>query len=247
MDHAVDESVLDACDCSQGAAKLQAKEIEKVADWLDAFLSDSERKLAIDEGFALWSAYERFDASNHGLLVLQSKLDMNGLRLVSVPLSISGDVSVPLVIEPPLDGYRRWLYSIVSQRSPELSIANATHEGWHTKPPGTAFAGVQIEHILHPWLHSTVTSKQIAANIDTQQAYHIPPERLQGPLATAVYVGVGTNGRKAWEHGNRRYEFDAQHGTVEVWAIGSATWLHEARLDGTITKMIGGEGRRWGR
>lgn len=246
MDHAVDESVLDACDRSQGAANLQAKEIEKVTDWLDAFLSDSERKLAIDEGFSLWSAYKRFDPSNHGLLVLQSKLDKDGLRLVPVPVSNSGDVSVPLVIDPPLDGYRRWLYSIVSQRPSDLSIANATHEGWHTKPPGTAFAGVEIEHILHSWLHATVTAKQIAANTSTQQAYHIPPARLQGSLAAAVYVGVGTNGRKAWEHGGRRYEFDRQHGTVEVWAIGSGTWLHEARLDGTITKTTGGKGR-WGR
>lgn len=246
MDHAIDESVLRVSSPVLEADQLPIAELQKVLVWLDSFLADDACKLAIDSGYAIWETYQQLGENNFGLRILQAKLDKLRVRDVQAPQSVSGGVTVPAAVRH-LDGHRQWLFAIANQRPSEISIANATHEAWHTKPPTRKFEGVQIEQILHDWLHATVTAKQVAENTDRQQAYYIPPDRLDGVLTSAEPVGIGKNGRKAWEDDQRRYEFDRQHNTVEVYALGSGTWLYEARLDGTILKTTGGEGRYWGK
>lgn len=246
MDHAVDASVLQASSLSQGSTELPASAIGKVIVWLDLYLADGTRKLALDAGFAMWTFYEQFGESNYGLLVLQAKIDQQCLRLVPVSQSVSGAVMLDGDWQH-LDEHRRWVLGIVQRHAAEISIANATYEPWHTKPPSRDLAGVKIEQILHEWLHEQVTARQIAENTDSQKQYHLPPKQLQGTLAAARRVGVGTNDRMAWEDDERRYEFDRQHNTVEVWSLATGKWLHEARLDGTVLKTEGGEGRYWGR
>ncbi len=246
MDHAVDASVLQACSARHRAAGLTVWAIEQVSLWLEAYRVDDNRRLAIDEGFAIWAMYEQFDEQNHAWQVLREKLDRQCIHPVRVPQSVSGDIAVPEVLQH-LDEHRCWLFAIASQRPSVISIANATHEHWHTKPPSCEFSSVKIEQILHAWLHAQVTARQVAENADSQKQYNIPPKQLEGTLALARRVGVGTNDRMAWEDNDRRYEFDRQHNTVEVWSLATGKWLHEARLDGSVLKTEGGEGRYWGK
>lgn len=246
MDHAVDASVLESCTVSIEGVPLPASEVDRVLSWLEAFQSDDSRKWAIDKAYAMWTTYEQFGDQNYGWQVLREKYDREFVRTVRVSQSVSGTVKVPSSLQHH-DAHRQWLFAVASQHPADISIANAAHENWHTKPPSRDLAGVQIEQILHAWLHAQVTARQIAENKDSQKHYHQPPKQLQGTLAAARRVGVGTNDRMAWEDDDRRYEFDRQHNTVEVWSLATGKWLHEARLDGTVLKTEGGEGRYWGR
>lgn len=242
MDHAIDQSVLETSSPPPGTGVPDPDDIDRVLDWFEAFRGDDTRNLALDEGFALWATYEALGATNHGLLLLREKVDQGRYRRVPVQQSVDGDVLVGDGWRH-LDPHRRRVFGVSQYRPAEISVVNATHEGWHASRVPAA-CNVLIDQLLPAWLDARIRAQQPA---DTQRAYHQPPPRLQGELAAAECVGVGTNHRMAWEDANRRYEFDRQHNTLEVYSLGTGKWLHEARLDGSVLKTTGGEGRQWGK
>ena len=242
----VDESVLQASSPTADGPRCSADELQRVLDWLDSFRNAEGERVAIDEGFALWAAYALLGETNYGLLVLQEKLERGALRTTPIPEAVDGRAMITGEWGH-LDEHRRRVLLVAQHRPVEITVANATHEDWHASRCPTGTGAVTVHQILGPWLDAQIAAAQAGALDDSVRAYVAPPHQLDGALATAASVGVGINGRKAWEDGNRRYEWDYQHGTVEVYALGSGKWLHEAQTDGTTTKQTGGKGRRWGK
>jgi len=242
MDHAIDSSLLGASSPPADTNEVPPEEIARALDWLDGFRGENGRKLALDQGFALWGHYLVVGEASHGLLVLQDKLDRDSYRLVPVRESVGGE---PMVADEwmYLDPHRKRLLAVAQHRPAEISVVNGTHEAWHASRLPANVGELRIDHVLENWLNARFP----AAPPPTQGAYHAPPEQLEGVLAAAVRVGAGSNNRMAWEDNSRRYEFDRQHNTVEVYALGTGVWIHEARLDGTILNTTGGEGRSWGK
>ncbi len=245
MDCVIEESVLSVCAPETKADSWTEKERIDVSIWLEAFSQDNSRKLSLDQNCRLWSYYQAFGDQNQGLLALQRKLDKNSYRFAPVPCFPDGSLRLGEEWRH-LDEATQWAVGVAQHRPAEISVVNAACEHLHVSslPPS---CDIQIEQILEAWLNEQITARRIAGNTDSHFDYHIPPRALQGPLAAARYMGAGTNGRKAWELDNYRYEFDRQHNTLEVYERGSGEWVREVQLDGILVTETGGEGRIWGK
>lgn len=238
MNCAIDMSVLESCEPS---APITAAELTLIADWLDEFEANTGKRLAIDKGYRLWTDYAGFGEQNRATLVLLSKLD----TCLAVP--VTAPAASPPVVGAAwahLDPHRTWLLAVALTQTAAISIVNATHIEWEsTRLPNTQ-PRPQIIQLLLSWISRT--ARGLVSPV--VQGQHVPPPKLLiGALATAVPKGCGKNGRKAWENSTHRFEWDYQHGRVEVYVLATGVWLHEASPDGTVTKITGGQGREWGR
>lgn len=240
--NAVDLSLVEAC---SPVSRLPVAEIKRVSDWLDAFHADSQRQLFIDMSSRLWTDYDRLGGENNLVArVLLEKWNKGLVKLVKVTAPAATGTPPNGAHWAHLDEHRAVLLAVVLNANASVALANATHVGWHPSLLPVGHPHPTIKNVLPQWLDHHVrslTSPQYAGPI------HAPPARLSGTLAEAMPVGIGKNHRKAWETKTRRYEWDYQHGTVEVYALGTGAWVHEARPDGTVIKTTGGQGRTWGR
>lgn len=240
--NAVDLSLVEAC---SPASRLPVAEIEHVSDWLDAFEADTSRLIVIDQGARLWTDYNRIGGEqNRVALVLLDKLQKGHVRWVNVTAPAATGTPPNGAQWAHLDEHRAVLLAVVLSANANVSVANATHLDWHPSRLPADFPPSTIDNVLLQWLDELVRS---LTPPQTVGQYKAPPARLSGTLADAMPVGVGKNHRKAWESSTHRYEWDYQHGTVEVYALGTGAWVHEARADGTVTKTTGGANRTWGR
>lgn len=238
MNCAIDKSVLESC---EPTAEIGAAELTLISQWLDDFEADAGKHLAIDIGYRLWADYEQFGGQNRASLVLLNKLD----SCLAVPITAPA-ASLPAVGSAwaHLDAHRTWLLAVSLAQVALISIVNATHIEWEsTRLPNTSPLPRVIQ-LLFAWI--TERARGLKPPVVTGP-YHPPPQFLSGSLAAAEPKGRGQNGRKAWENATHRFEWDYQHGTVEVYLLSSGVWVHEANPDGTITKTTGGNGRVWGR
>ena len=240
--NAVDLSLVEAC--SPGSC-LPVAEIKRVSDWLDAFEADATRPIVIDKAMRLWTDYDRLGGEqNRVALILLDKLQRGHVLTVGVTAPAATGTPPNGAHWAHLDEHRAVLLAVVLSSNASVSLANATHLDWHPSRLPAGHPQPTIDNVLLQWLDELVRSLTPVANIGPIK---VPPARLTGTLAEAMPVGVGKNHRKAWETSTHRYEWDYQHGTVEVYALGTGAWVHEARPDGTVTKTTGGAGRTWGR
>lgn len=240
--NAVDLSLVEAC--SPGS-HLPVPEIERVSDWLDAFEADATRHIVIDKAMRLWTDYDQLGGEqNRVALILLDKLQRGQVVTVGVTAPAATGTPPNGAHWAHLDVHRAVLLAVVLGASARVSLANATHVDWHPSRLPAGHPQPTIDNVLLQWLDHHVKSLTPVPNVGPIK---VPPARLTGTLAEAMPVGIGKNDRKAWETSTHRYEWDYQHGTVEVYALGTGTWLHEARPDGTVTKTTGGAGRTWGR
>lgn len=238
MNCAIDMSVLEAC---EPTAPIGVPELTLISGWLDDFETDGTKRLAIDRSFRLWSDYERISSQNRAALALLKKLDTH----LAVP------VIAPAGGRPPvgdawthLDDHRTWLLAVALAPVAAVSIVNSMYLDWDkTRLPNTQPLPTVIQ-LLPAWIAERIRG---LAPLALTGPYVPPPRRLSGLLAAAEPRGVGQNGRKAWEDGTNRYEWDYRHGRIEVYKLSDGAWVHEARADGTVIKTTGGEGRVWGR
>lgn len=243
--YAVDKSILEVSAGPSDALPLS--EYQQVLNWLDCLQRSDNDGLALDAGFALWPDYAAFGEDNYGLRVLVEKV--NTAELVMVRQRRKGTQAGEPMVDGEwghLDMHRRWLAAVAQAAPPTLSVsvANATHEGWHSsRCPSARPKGPTVRQVLESWLDAKLRAKQPA----TPGVYVPAPALLRGVLAAATPVGIGVNGRRAWEDASHRYEWNYQHGTVEVYRLSSGEWVHEATSDGTVTKTKGGKGRVWGK
>lgn len=240
--NAVDLSLVEAC---SPVSRLPVAEIKIVSDWLDAFEVDATRPIVIDKGARLWSDYDRLGGEqNRVALILLDKLQKGHVHYVGVTAPAATGTPPNGAQWAHLDEHRAVLVAVALNANAMVSLANATHLDWHPSrlPPGHPHPN--IDNVLLQWLDELVRSLTPLTNVGPIK---VPPARLTGTLADAMPVGVGKNHRKAWETSTHRYEWDYQHGTVEVYALGTGAWIHEARPDGTVSKTTGGTGRTWGR
>ena len=244
IDYALDFSVIDPR--LAPSKELPAAQIGKIVQWLLAFQNDDHSKVVFDHAEAIFAKYvEQYGDQCFAIWVIVQKKDAALVRHERVRQTPSGDVLLGKHWDH-LDTNRRWLAGVAARR-PELAVANATHKGWHADTISEECEEVFVEHLLEKWLDAEIEKDAQSAKKDTVAHYHIPPTNLLGELASAKCVGAGINGRRAWEDAQRRYEFDRQHNTVEVYSLATKAWLHEAQLDGTVIKTTGGEGRYWGK
>ena len=238
MNCAIDMSLLESC---EPTAPIGAAELTLISKWLDDFEADAGKCLAIDAGYRLWADYEQFGGQNRASLVLLKKLDSCLTVRITAPAR-----SLPAVGSAwaHLDPHRTWLLAGSLAQVAVISIVNATHIEWEaTRLPNTS-PRPSIIQLLSAWITERVRGLTPPEFMGPCQP---PPHRLSGSLAAAEPKGCGQNGRKAWENATHRFEWDYQHGTVEVYLLSSGVWVHEARPDGTIIKTTGGNGRVWGR
>lgn len=240
--NAVDLSLVEAC---SPVSRLPVAEIKRVSEWLDAFEADATRPIVIDKAMRLWTDYDRLGGEqNRVALILLDKLQRGHVLTVGVTAPATTGTPPNGAHWAHLDEHRAVLLAVVLSASASVSLANATHLDWHPTRLPAGHPQPTIDNVLLQWLDDLVRSLTPVANISPIK---VPPARLTGTLAEAMPVGVGKNHRKAWETPTHRYEWDYQHGTVEVYALGTGAWVHEARPDGTVTKTTGGAGRNWGR
>lgn len=240
--NAVDLSLVEAC---SPVSRLSAAEIKLVSNWLDAFEADATRPIVIDKTARLWTDYDRLGGEqNRVALILLDKLQKGHVVYVGVAAPAATGVPPNGAHWAHLDEHRAVLLGVVLNANVSVSLANATHLDWHPTRLPVGHPHPTIDNVVLQWLNDLVKSLTPLPNVGPIK---VPPVRLKGTLADAVPVGVGKNHRKAWETETHRYEWDHQHGTVEVYALGTGTWIHEARPDGTVTKTTGGAGRIWGR
>lgn len=225
-----------------GQAQLGAAETTSAVNWLDSLANDSSGTL-IDAGYRLLQDYAPGEEETNALWqVLRGKPGDWPFRLVAV--TRSGHQAPHLPTEwSHLDEHRRWVLA-VSQVAPwSTRITNATCQAWHPTRLPADVDRPEIEQILPDWLERQIPAP--AAIVVSQ--HHPAPRQLAGALAAAAQVGVGTNGRRAWEDATNRYEWDFQEGRVEVYRLADGRWLREADESGNVTKTSGGAGRRWGK
>lgn len=240
--NAVDLSLVEAC---SPVSRLPVAEIKRVSDWLDAFEADATRPIVIDKAMRLWTDYDRLGGEqNRVALILLNKLQTGHVLTVGVTAPAATGTPPNGAHWAHLDAHRALLLAVALGANANVSLANATHLDWHQSRLPAGQPHPTIDNVLESWLNALVAS---LTTLPTVGSYKVPPTRLSGNLAEAAPVGVGTNNRKAWETLTHRYEWDYQHGTVEVYALGTGAWVHEARSDGTVTKTTGGAGRIWGR
>lgn len=240
--NAVDLSLVEAC---SPASQLPVAELKRVTDWLDAFNADNQRLLFIDMSNRLWSEYDHIGGENNLVArVLLEKWNKGLVRLVKVTAPAATGTPPNGAHWAHLDQHRAVLLAVAFNANASVSLANATHLDWHPSRLPAQRPHPTIDNVVLQWLDDLV--RRLTAP-QTVGSYKVPPSRLIGSLADAMPVGVGKNNRKAWETAQHRYEWDYQHGTVEVYALSTGDWVHEARPDGTVIKTTGGTGRSWGR
>lgn len=240
--NAVDLSLVEACG---PVSRLPAAELGRVSDWLDAFNADNQRGLFLDTSNRLWSDYDRLGGENNLVArILLEKWSRGLVHLVKVSAPAASGTPPNGAHWAHLDEHRAVLLAVVLNANAIVSLANATHLDWHPSRLPAGHPQPTVDNVLLQWLDDLVKSLTPLPNVGSIK---VPPVRLTGTLVDAVPVGVGKNHRKAWETATHRYEWDYQHGTVEVYALGTGAWVHEARPDGTVTKTTGGAGRTWGR
>lgn len=238
MNCAIDMSVLEAC---EPTAPIGVPEITLISRWLDDFETDAAKRLAIDRGFRLWRDYERISSQNRAALALLKKLDTHLAVPVTAP---AGGVPPVGCAWAHLDAHRTWLLAVALTPVAAASIVNAMYIDWHqTRLPSTQPLPTVIQ-LLPAWLTGRANGLAVPQPVGPCVA---PPKSLRGTLTTAQPKGCGKNGRRAWEDVTYRYEWDYQHGRVEVYRLSTGAWVHEADPDGTVTKTTGGVGRVWGR
>lgn len=238
MNYAIDMSVLEAC---EPTASIGAPELTLISRWLDDFETDADKELAIDKGFRLWQDYQQFGHQNRASLALLRKLDTYLSIRVTAP---SGATPAVGCAWAHLDDHRTWLLAVALAPAAAVSIVNSMYIDWHeTRLPNTQPLPTVIQ-LLPAWLAERANGLAVPQPLGPCIT---PPKSLSGTLAAAVPKGCGRNGRKSWEDATYRYEWDYQHGRVEVYRLSTGAWVHEANSDGTVTKTSGGEGRVWGR
>ena len=252
MVHAMDISVLDQGDVAKigaggdGVDAPTLAELASMLTWLDEFHRDEARAFAMDSGYRLWAEYVKVGEDNYVVRILNEKLSRQEVHTRDVTYHDRDGVTVPEAFAARAFPWRLVLAVTLTDRT-EISVVNATDPDWIRHEQDLANESVTVEHLLDGWLRGFVQRQDAPGPEPGDLQYHQAPAQLSGELADAVNVGKGTNGRTAWEDGRRRYEFDSQHNRVEVYQLSNGTWLHEAELDGTVTKTTGGEGRRWGK
>jgi hypothetical protein len=246
MSYVFDLSVLVAA--ASKTDQLPGEQIGNIYLWLYEFINDDGKHFALDDAMLLWVQYkDNVEADNFLLRALQNKIDKNCYYFENVSQTVDGKA----ILGPHwahLDDHRRWVGGVAVCR-PNIAVVNATHHGWHKSATknDAACKDIVVKHLIESWLDEDVLAKARTNNSDTDAKYYFPPKNLSGSLIAAKSMGVGTNKRQAWEDTQYRYEFDSQHGTVEVYSLSSGKWQREAQVDGTTTKTTGGEGRRWGK
>jgi hypothetical protein len=215
--------------------------------WLDEVQRDDAREFMMDPAYRLWAEYEKVGGDSYVLRILDEKQRKGLLRIAPrIAYHERDGVTVPTALAERALPWKLVLAVTLTDRE-KISIVNATDPDWLRHEEDLAAESVSVEHLLDAWLRGFVARHDAPGPQPGDLQYHQAPAQLGGELAGATNVGKGTNGRTAWEDGRRRYEFDSQHNTVEVYQLSNGTWLHEATLDGTVTKTAGGEGRRWGK
>lgn len=252
MAHAMDISVLEqggAANIGAGGDGVDAPTLAELASmltWLDAFHRDKARAFAMDSGYRLWTEYEKVGGDNYVVRILNDKLSRQEVHTRVVTYHVRDGVTVPEAFAERSFPWRLVLAVTLTDRE-QISVVNATDPDWLRQEKALADESVTVEHLLDAWLRDYVARQDAPGPEPGDLQYHQAPAQLSGELAEATNVGKGSNGRTAWEDTRRRYEFDSQHNTVEVYQLSNGTWLHEAALDGTVTMTTGGEGRRWGK
>lgn len=129
------------------------KEQMKVLDWLSAFLADPDRRLVLDDYFAIYKEYRnKLTEQDYGLQVVHEK--MNSFRSVSVSWDVNGYAVVPAQFAA-FDPSDRKLLAAALADPATIDIVNAADSDWLQIEPALAAAGVSVVHIIESWLRAT--------------------------------------------------------------------------------------------
>jgi len=252
MAYALDITVLEQGDAARignvgdGANAPPLDHLASMLDWLVAFHQDRTLKFAMDSGYLLWREYARLGDDNYVIRLLTDKLNRQEVDVRAPAYHGRDGVTVPAPFTQRSLTWRLVLAVTLADRH-DTTVVNATDPHWVRHETDLAAESVSVVHLLEDWLRGYVEHLDTPPPQPGDLRYYVPPRQLSGRLADADSVGRGINSRMAWEKEGRRYEFDSRHNTVEVYRLSDRTWLHEAELDGTVTKTTGGEGRRCGK
>lgn len=242
MDRVLDPSLFTVFRLDGVPAGIGAWEQRSVNNWLRKLKASQSSKFIVDTGGKLWSDYSACDDGDNP--VWETLRDLGNpvfVQVTVVPSGARGPSLAPAWRH--LGRSQRWVLAVAQIAPWSTYITNATCTDWHPSKLPSDVQRPEIEQVLPDWLNRQIPPPALAV----VSPHHPASRQLTGALAAARPAGIGTNGRRAWEDAARRYEWDYQHGCVEVYRLTDGVWLHEADSSGTVTKTTGGAGRTWGK
>lgn len=129
----------------------------RVFEWLAEFRTDPERRLVMDDLFAIYDEYRnKMTEQDYGLQVVHEK--MLAMRQVALRWDGDGHAEVPACFHRFDPSDRKFLAAALADPG-AICIVNATDTDWLEIEAELGAAGVVVRHLLEPWLRSFVGAR----------------------------------------------------------------------------------------
>jgi len=155
-DHVVDTNVLLVASAAHPYSPFDdthvpAAERSLVFEWLAAFRSDDGRQLVLDDRLKIYEEYRnKLTDQDYGLQVVKEK--MQTLRFAEIDWD--GETAVVPEAFREFDPSDRKLLAAALRDPDGISIVNAADSDWLEIEEALAGAGVEVVHIIEPWLRA---------------------------------------------------------------------------------------------
>ena len=158
-DHVVDTNVLLVASAAHPYSPFDETHVpiaeqRVVFEWLAVFRTDTQRKLVLDDLFAIYKEYRnKLSDQDFGLQVVHEK--MQELRQVDLAWDANGHAVVPFAFGA-FDPSDRKLLAAALTDPATISIVNAADSDWLEIEAELATAGVTVVHVLEAWLRASL-------------------------------------------------------------------------------------------
>lgn len=156
-DHVVDTNVLLVASAAHPCSPFDdthvpIEEQRAVFDWLNAFRTDHERQIVLDDRFRILDEYRnKLTDQDYGLQVVHEKMTHGAFRQVQLAWDENGYAIVPTEFGDFDLSDRKFLAAALTDPT-VISIVNATDTDWLEIEKELAASGVTVVQLLESWL-----------------------------------------------------------------------------------------------
>jgi hypothetical protein len=141
---------------------------QRVLDWLVTFEQDSARHAVLDWDWLICGEYQnKLTEQDYGWLALMAKKDRNEVVWVGLRTDTDGHALLPATLAPSISDLadRKMVAAVLAAQKEEqgCKLVNACDTDWLDCAEPLAHHGVEVLHLLEPWLRDKWANRRRAA------------------------------------------------------------------------------------